>query len=183
MPNIITNKTLIDSTRTVRVHLNGQFDGASGQESQVIKINTWGLSGALSAASNNTQLLAGNGNPRSSYNLTISRIQFNLPQGGAAGPGHIANLAWQGSTNVPFFTMQGTGTWDAIRGVDLAIDPAVDGGAPGHTGNIVFSTMGFGPNDAYSITIDAKKDPKAFNQGQIERPKDFNIILATGNNV
>ena len=56
-------------------------------------------------------------------------------------------------------------------------------GAPGHTGNIVLTTLGFGANSGYMIQIDMKKDPTQFDQGQIARPKDFNIILPTGNNV
>jgi hypothetical protein len=179
MPNIITAVTLIDSTRRGRVLLNGQFDGASGQESQSIKINTWGLSGALSTAANGTQLLAGNGSPRSAYNIAISRIEYTI------APGGMVNLAWQGTTNTQFATLFGSGELEvASRGIDFTLDPSLGvGGAPGHTGNVVLTTLGLGANSGYTIMIDYKKDPKAFDQGQIARPKDFNIILATGNNV
>lgn len=177
MPNIITNATLMDSTRHGRVQLTGYFDGTAGQETQVIKINTWGLRGALSAAANGTQLLAGNGNPRSSYNVEVTAINYSV------SPGGLINLAWQGSTNTPFAVLTGSGTWDTIRGVDMKIGADIAGAAPGHTGNVVLSTLGFAANSGYSMTIDFTKDPKVFNQGQIERPKDFNIILATGNNV
>jgi hypothetical protein len=167
---------MIDATRRGRVTLTGQFDGTAGQESQVIKINTWGLAGALSAASNGTQLLAGNSNPRSAYNIAITRIEYSL------SPGGIANLAWQGSTtNTQFLLLSGSGEIDTLRGTTV-VDPQVSG-APGHTGNVVMTTLGFGANSGYSIQIDFKKDPRVYNQGQIERPKDFNIILPTGNNV
>lgn len=178
MSKITTNTKQIDGTRQVRVVLTGWFDGTDGQESQVIKIDTWGLRGALSTAANGTQLLAGNGNPRSSYNVSVNRILYSMSAGG------LINLAWQGSTNTPFITLAGSGSYDPARGTDLVINPeAFNGaGAPGHTGNIVLTTLGFGVNTEYSIVLDMKKDPKAFNQGQIERPKDFNIIVATGNN-
>lgn len=179
MPNIVTNTTLIDATRRGRVALTGQFDGPTGQESQVIKINTWGLAGALSTAANGTQLLAGNGSPRGSYNIAINRIEYSI------SPGGMVNLAWQGTTNTQFALLFGSGEFEvSSRGIGMAFDPSSGvGGAPGHTGNVVLTTLGMGANSGYSIVIDYKKDPKAFDQGQIARPKDFNIILATGNNV
>lgn len=176
MPNIITNATLVDGTRRGRVHLTGQFDGTAGQESQVIKINTWGLRGALSAAANGTQLLAANGNPRPSYNVELTSLIYS------ASPGGIINLAWQGTTNTQFALLVGSGSHEVIRGMDMDLT-ADAGAAPGHTGNIVLSTLGFGANSGYTVTIDFEKDPKSFDQGQIARPKDFNIILPTGNNV
>lgn len=174
MPNIITNSTLVDQTRRGRIHLSGQFDGTAGQESQVIKLNTWGLRGALSLAANGLQLLAGNGNPRPSYNVEITSINY------AISPGGIINLAWQGTTNTQFAVLMGSGTWEVIRGMDMDIT-ADAGAAPGHTGNVVMTTLGLGANSGYTMTIDFEKDPKSFNQGQIERPKDFNIIVS-GNN-
>ena len=168
MPNTITNQTLIDSTRRVRVHLTGSFDGASGQESNVIKVNTWGLAGALSLASNNRQLLSGNGNPRSSYNVSIDRIEYSI-----AGGGQVA-LAWQGSTNTNFAILSGSGELGGdARGTDLALTQS----APAPTGNIVLSTLGVNANGSYTVTIDMKKDPVAFDQGQIQNPKDFNVII------
>jgi hypothetical protein len=176
MPNIITATTILDTARRARVQLTGQFDGATGQESQVIKVNTWGLGGALSAAANGTQLLAGNGNPRSSYNVSVNRIRYSIT------PGGMINLAWQGTTNTQFILLAGSGDIDATRGTDAVIDPLTTG-APGHTGNIVLTTLGFGANSGYTIQIDMQKTTSQFDQGQIARPKDFNIILATGNNV
>lgn len=175
MAKIVTNATLVDATRRGRVQLTGMFDGTDGQESQVIKINTWALRGALSLASNGTQLLAGNGNPRPSYNIEITSIAYSISQGG------IINLAWQGTTNTQFAVLSGQGIWEVTRGMDMDITADV-GAAPGHTGNVVLTTLGLGANAGYTMTIDFEKDPKVYNQGQIERPKDFNIIVATGNN-
>jgi hypothetical protein len=176
MPKIVTNTTQIDATRRGRVQLTGMYDGTDGQESQVVKINTWGLRGALSLASNGTQLLAGNGNPRPAYNIDITSINY------AISPGGVINLAWQGTTNTQFATLMGTGALEVGRGamMEFSSEP---GGAPGHTGNVVLTTLGLGANSGYTISIDFLKDPRHFNQGQIERPKDFNIILPTGNNV
>lgn len=170
MPNIIATGTIIDATRRGRVHLTAQFDGLSGQESQVIKINTWGLSGALSAASNNRQLLAGNGNPRSSYNVAIGRIAYSISGGG------IVNLAWQGtSSNSQFVVLSGQGVIGGdARAADIVFNPVGGFAAPGHTGNVVLTTLGFGANSGYTLVIDFKKDPAVYDQGQIVRPQDFN---------
>lgn len=170
MPNIVTAGTLIDATRRGRVHLTGQFDGASGQESQVIKINTWGLSGALSAAANGTQLLAGNGNPRASYNVTIGRIAYSISGSG------IVNLAWQGTTtNTQFVVLSGSGVIGGdARATDMIFSPTAGFAGVGHTGNVVLTTLGFGANSGYTLVIDFKKDPTAFDQGQVTRPQDFN---------
>ena len=52
MPNDIKVQKLIDATNRARFMLSGFFDGATGQEAHVIKIDTWGgISGALSNAS------------------------------------------------------------------------------------------------------------------------------------
>lgn len=175
MAKLVTNTTMIDATRRGRVQLTGMYDGTDGQEVSVIKINTWGLRGALSLASNGTQLLAGNSNPRPSYNIDITSINY------AISPGGVINLAWQGTTNTQFAVLMGSGLWEAGRSGDMDLS-ADTGGAPGHTGNVVMTTLGLGANSGYTMTIDFKKDPRHFNQGQIERPKDFNIIVATGNN-
>jgi len=182
MPNDIRVQRLIDATNRARFMLTGFFDGASGQEAHVIKIDTWGgISGALSNASNTRVLLTnavGSQFNLAPYNVAVSRLEYTI------SPGAMVNLAWQGSTsNVPFLTLFGSGEIDTTQGVSQAFDPSVSGlGGVGHTGNIVLSTINMAANAGYTIIIDIKKDPKKFNQGQIERPKDFNIILATGNN-
>ena len=111
------------------------------------------------------------------YNVSVTRVEYSI------SPGAMVNLAWQGaSSNLAFLTLFGSGDIDTTQGTTLVFDPSVTGlGAAGHTGNIVLSTMNMAANAGYTIIIDLKKDPKKFNQGQIGRPKDFNIIVS-GNN-
>lgn len=181
MANDIRVQKIIDATNRARFLLTGFFDGASGQEAHVIKIDTWnGISGALSNASNTRVLLADAGGTQfniAPYNVSVTRVTHTI------SPGAMVNLAWQGtSSNVTFLQLFGSAAIDSSQGMSQAFDPSVSGlGGVGHTGNIVLSTTGMTANAGYMIIIDLKKDPKKFDQGQIARPKDFNIILG-GNN-
>ena len=178
MPNILTNYTALDGTKKGRTVLTGFFDGASGQEASVLKINTWGMRGALSNASNGLQLLASalNGSyNRGSYNLTITGIQYSI-----SAPG-VVRLEFQGTgPDNTIAVLSGTGDLGPVRGSDYIFYPAnnILG-----TGNVLLSTFAMPANGTYTISIEYKKDPTKFDQGQIARPKDFNIILPTGNNV
>jgi hypothetical protein len=180
MPNITSNNVIIDGTRKGRAVLTGLFDGLSGQEINVFKINTWGLRGALSNASNGLQLLSSalNGSyNRGTYNLVITGIQYSV-----TSPGTVRlELTGTGPDNT-IALLTGSGGLQAARGGDYVFDPGRPGFVnAGHTGNISLSTFGLGANGSYWISIDYEKDPTKFDQGQIARPKDFNIIVS-GNN-
>lgn len=175
MPNINTAVQLIDGTRHGRLLLTGQFDGASGQEVGVIKLNTWGLRGALSNATNGRQLLASalNGSyNRGQYFVTITKINHVISPGGLVTL-YLANNSGAVASNT-LVQLAGSGEIGAGRGEETLFDLSKWPNSGNLTGNILLSTLGMGANTGYSIIIDFQKDPTKYDQGQITRPTDFN---------
>lgn len=178
MPNINTAVKLMDGTRQGRFLLTGQFDGASGQEAGVLKINSWGLNGALSNATNGRQLLASalNGSyNRGQYLLTITKIQHVISPGGLVTL-HLANTPRGPITTNTLVQLAGSGEIGAGRGEELLLDLNRFADSANMSGNILLSTSAMGANSGYTIVIDFIKDPTKFDQGQITRPTDFNQV-------
>jgi hypothetical protein len=176
MPNINTAVRLMDGTRQGRFLLTGSFDGASGQEAGVLKINSWGLNGALSNATNSRQLLASalNGSyNRGQYFVTITKIQHVISPGGLVTL-HLANTARGPIATNTLVQLSGTGEIGAGRGEEVLLDLARFPDSANMSGNILLTTSGMGANTGYTIAIDFLKDPTKYDQGQVSNPTDFN---------
>jgi hypothetical protein len=164
MSNIYTYEVLKDTTQKAVIKLTANFDG-SGQEYNVARIQANTLYGALDA--NNNLLVTGN-TAKPFYNITISRIGYNI----ASQQKGYVELFWNAANTaniVPIFNMDLCGQYSEEQGMVTIRNNAV-----GATGDIGVQTFGLVANCAYTLIVELRKDNAMYQRGQFNDPAAFN---------
>ena len=172
MANKFTYQVLRDTTTDAVIKLTGQFDGASGQESNVSRITANSLYGALAT---NGYLRANNqggaaNTSLSYYNLQLTGCQYFVNMGLGNPPGAV-EVFWAGdvgANNATIFYLNGNGEFGSQQ------TPAILNNAPKSNGNIGITTYGATANTAYTIMISLRKDNAHYQRGQFNDPAAFN---------
>ena len=168
MSNVYTYQVLRDTTEKAVIKLTANFDG-TGQESNNYRITANSLYGALDANGallGTTQSVSNT--PLSFYNLSISRIGYNI----ASQQKGYVELTWTAANtaqSVPIFNMDLCGEYGEDQGV-----VSLKNNAPNPTGDIGVFTYGLGANCAYTLFVEVRKDNAMYQRGQFQDPAAFN---------
>jgi hypothetical protein len=172
MANKFTYQVLRDTTTDVVIKLTGQFDGASGNESNNAKIVANSFYGAL--ATNGfpvANIQGGAANTTLSYyNLQLTSAQYFVSMSTASPPGSV-ELFWVGNTtanNATIFYLNGNGEYGSQQ------QPAIMNNAINPNGNLGINTYGASANTAYTLIISLRKDNAHYQRGQFNDPAAFN---------
>ena len=163
MANQYTYQIIKDSVTHTIIKLTGQFDGSSGQESNLTRIQANTLYGALNT--NGTALSAG-GTSLPFYGLLVNRLWYDV-----SGTGN-AQLVWSSDTAQTIFYMTGGSEYDAMG--NWVTIPNNAYGQANCNGNIGIVTHGMSANDGYSIVVELRKDNQFYQRGQFDDPASFN---------
>lgn len=169
MANQFSYQVLRDTSEKTVIKLTANFDG-SGQEANNYRITANSLAGALAT---NGYLVANNqggsaNTPLSFYNLSISRIGYNI----ASQQKGYVELTWTAANtaqSVPIFNMDLCGEYGEDQGV-----VSLKNNAPNPTGDIGVFTYGLVANCAYTLFIELRKDNAMYQRGQFNDPAAFN---------
>jgi hypothetical protein len=162
MANSFSYQTISANNKREVVKLTGQID-ANG-EFGTTKIIGQNLSGALAVDSNNMVLVSACGMPRSSYRYSIARII-----GDVFIPNGYLNLLWDGANSqTSIMVLSASGDYNMQDNLGN-----IQNTANGFNGNIICQIAGSGANNSYTVWLELHKDPRDFNQGQVQRPQDF----------
>lgn len=157
---------MLDHNKRTVIKLTGEVDALG--ETANTKIIGRLLSGALANDSNGMVLVTSPGAiPRTTYRYGISRIFADInPQ----IPGGYLKIQWDGATPATVAVLGNACDLNIQDNLGL-----INNNALTPNGNITFTTVNFGANGSYNIIIELHKNPLDYNQGQIQRPQDFNI--------
>lgn len=164
MANAFTYQVLKDTTEHVVIKLTGKFDGSSGQESNVSRIQANTLYGALNANTPPT-LLSVSGPAKPFYGLAVNRLWYDCTATGTV------ELFWN-ATDTPktIFFLNGNLEYDAA-GNWITIPNNAGANA---TGDIGIVTTGMVANSTYTILVELRKDNVYYQRGQFNDPAAFN---------
>jgi hypothetical protein len=172
MPNKFTYQVLRDTTTDAVIKITGQFDGASGQESNNVRIAANSLYGAL--ATNGYPVVNAAGfianTALSYYNIQLTACQYFVNMGTGNPPGAV-EVFWAGdvaANNATIFYLNGNGEFGSQQ------NPAILNNSPKSNGNIGITTYGATQNTAYTIMISLRKDNAYYQRGQFNDPAAFN---------
>lgn len=175
MANAFSYQVLKDDTQHSVIKLTGSFDGASGQESNIARIQANTLYGALDA--NGVPLrssLSVSNTALPYYGLTINRIWYDS----ATDNGDI-QLYWRANNSpnaavesgIPIVFMQGNGEYDGAGNWITIKNPLVNANT---NGDIGITTRGQVANASYTIILELRKDNAQYQRGQFNDPAAFN---------
>lgn len=166
MANAFTYQVMKDTTEHAVIKLTGSFDGTSGQENNVARIQANTLYGALDSSKGNLLSSVANTGPLSYYGLGAYRIWYDCSTTGDV------KLFWNATTPITLMMLNGNGEYDGA-GNWITI-PNAAAGTPGCTGDIGITTRGMTANDSYTIIVELRKDNKHYQRGQFNDPAAFN---------
>ena len=166
MANSFTYPVLKDTTEHAVIKLTGSFDGASGQESNVARVQANTLSGALDSSKGNLLSSAANTGALSFYGLGTTRLWYDCSSGGDV------QLFWNATSKIPMFIMNSNGEYNG-NGNWITISNNAAGTA-GCIGDIGIVTRNMSANDSYTIVMELRKDNAHYQRGQLNDPAAFN---------
>lgn len=170
MANKFTYQVMKDTTEKTVIKLTGFFDGASGQESNTIRIQANTLYGALDA--NSVPLrssLSVSNTALPYYGLSVFKLWYdciNQAEGGV-------EVFWTADTEQTIAYLSGTYEYDGASNWITIPNNAVN--TPNCTGDIGLRTFGYGANSSYTIILEMRKDNAQYQRGQFNDPGAFNF--------
>ncbi len=172
MANRFSYQVLKDDTQHAIIKLTGEFDGVSGQENNVARIQANTLYGALDSSRANLMSSTANTGRLPYYGLTIHRVWYDVASGNSD-----VQLYWANSDNtlansgVPILFMQGNGEYDGAGNWITIKNPTV---GANNNGDIAICTRGQNANASYTIIMELRKDNAYYDRGQFTDPAAFN---------
>jgi hypothetical protein len=164
MANFFYDQIISDSNKRAVIKCLGLLDG-SGQETANVKIQGMNLRGALAVDANNMVTVAMGGTPRTNYRANVARIAYNVNI-----PSGYLKIDYSGTTICNVAACAGQFDLNIQENMGSFGNPLA-----GATGNLLFTTVGAGPNNSYTVIIDIHKNGLDYDQGQITRPNDFGV--------
>lgn len=164
MANFFYDQVILDTNKRTVIKCVGILDG-SGQESSNVKIQGQALRGALAVDANSAVTVAMGGVYRTNYRANVARIfgSVNIPSG-------YLKIDYSGAPIANVYA--GTGNFDLNIQENMG---TIGNPLAGATGNLLFTTVGAGTNNSYTVILDIHKNGLDYDQGQIAKPSDFNF--------
>lgn len=173
MANQFTYQVLKDTNQKTTIKLTGFFDGLSGDESNVSRIQANSLYGALATNGYlyaNSQGGASN-TALSYYGLAVEKLWF---EANFQGTGH-ARLYWTADTSKTIIGISGQGVGAYNEQGNWITIPNNAAGTANCRGDIGIQTYGANvANSTYNVVIELRKDNAQYNRGQLNDPAAFN---------
>jgi hypothetical protein len=187
MANKFTYQVLRDTTTDAVIKLTGLFDGTSGQEMNLSRIQANTLNNALAT---NGYLLANSttnfaNTPLSYYDLQVTGVKYyvNFPTNNVGG----VEIFWSGnnttgtfasgyanSSSIFHLNMQGEfGLGEQLPSITNNSGDGVRANTVGN-GDIGVQTSGGTANSAYTLIISLRKNNTMYQRGQYSDPAAFN---------
>lgn len=151
---------LVDQNKKVLVKMTGTFDGASGQETSVIKVDVSSLAFALNTSG---KIMTANTNPKSTYRVYPTKIIYSV----GINSGYV-RLHYDDAGDGTLGVLRSSGDIDT-EALSLSNPQATS------NGDICLSTMGAVANDSYTVIMDMRKEATDYDQGQTAEPQPFNL--------
>jgi len=186
MSNKFTYQVLRDTQTDAIIKLTGVFDGVSGSELNVARIQANSLFGAL--ATNNYLVANSQGGsantPLSYYDLQLTGVKYyvNFPTSNVGG----VELFWSGnntgtaasayanSSTIFHLNLQGEfGLGEQLPSILNNSGDGVHANTVGN-GDIGIQTTGGTANSAYTLIITLRKNNAMYQRGQFNEPAAFN---------
>jgi len=186
MSNKFTYQVLRDTQTDAIIKLTGVFDGVSGSELNVARIQANSLFGAL--ATNNYLVANSQGGsantPLSYYDLQLTGVKYyvNFPTSNVGGvelfwSGNntgTAALAYANSSTIFHLNLQGEfGLGEQLPSILNNSGDGVHANTVGN-GDIGIQTTGGTANSAYTLIITLRKNNAMYQRGQFNDPAAFN---------
>ena len=188
MANKFTYQVLRDTQTDSVIKLTGVFDGTSGQEMNLSRIQANTLNNALAT---NNYLLANSTNafantPLSYYDLQITGVKYyvNFPTTNVGG----VELFWSGNNatgsfasgyanSATIFHLNLQGEFGLGEQLPSILNNSGDGIRANTVGNgdIGIQTTGGTANSAYTLIISIRKNNQMYQRGQFNDPAAFNF--------
>jgi len=187
MSNKFTYQVLRDTQTDSVIKLTGVFDGTSGQEMNLSRIQANTLNNALAT---NSYLLANSTNqfantPLPYYDLQITGVKYyvNFPTSAVGG----VELFWSGNNatgsfasgyanSATIFHLNLQGEFGLGEQLPSILNNSGDGIRANTVGNgdIGIQTTGGTANSAYTLIISLRKNNAMYQRGQFNEPSAFN---------
>lgn len=158
MANAYTEDRIIDSNKRALIKITGTLDS---DMSGLVVVDASTLAQAMNA---NNLLMVANTHPKAQYRTNVIRLWGDVKVDG------YLTLQYDGDSNI----IQTLGSGSFNMDLDGALAGTVTNDVANTTGDVTLTGVGIGANNAYTIYIDMRKDPRDFNQGQIDEPSSFN---------
>lgn len=169
MPNAFQTHIIKDTQQKTTIKLVGNFDGASGEESNTVRVRANSLSFALDSSRAN--LLSGvsnTGNTLPFYGLGLEKVFWSV-----SGNGNV-KISWSaGANSKVLLNLSGSSAYN-----DSGNWPTIPNATAGDTlsnGDIGIVTSGLNVANAnYSIILELRKDNAHYDKGRFADPAAFN---------
>lgn len=165
MANITSFQKLVDTNRKAVIKITNRFDGASGQDSGRLVIDSSNLAFALNTTGG---LKTGGTNALPRYRVDVVKAYGSVSPGGQVLVQYDNTVAANQQNSIVAIFNQGFSNYDEEGHV---MNNPHFGTS---NGNIIVTTLGIGANGSYDITLELRKDAMHFGAGQHADPAAFN---------